>query len=160
MVIFDLQCEFGHVFEGWFSNSDDLQQQLQDGSLSCPSCGSVQVTKQFAAPKVTRKTNSKTQAPQLHTDNSQSQMVNTTGVEPEKYAHVQKMLSKVHDFVEQNFEDVGNKFSEKAIGMARGEIDEANIRGTASQEQVKEMAQEGVKAAFLPPKPVDPKKLN
>jgi hypothetical protein len=42
------------------------------------------------------------------------------------------MLTKVHEFIDSNFEDVGNKFADEALRMHRGEKELNNIRGTAS----------------------------
>ena len=36
MIIYDLQCEALHRFEGWFKNPDDYEQQLASGLLACP----------------------------------------------------------------------------------------------------------------------------
>ena len=79
---------------------------------------------------------------------------------PEHYGKVQKMLGKLHDYVEKNFENVGNRFTDEALSIHRGEREAANICGTASQEQVKKLEKEGVKALPLPEKPVNKDKLN
>ena len=41
MKVFDLQCEAGHGFEGWFGSEEDYQSQCARGLLTCPLCGSV-----------------------------------------------------------------------------------------------------------------------
>ena len=43
MIVFDLQCDQEHAFEGWFEDLKDLQQQIKKGLVSCPVCGSAQV---------------------------------------------------------------------------------------------------------------------
>ena len=70
------------------------------------------------------------------------------------------MLNKVHDYVENNFENVGNQFSEQALSIHYGETESKNIRGRATKEQIKELAKEGVTTLLLPSKPVDKKDLN
>ncbi len=158
MVIYDLICDIDHAFEGWFKNAEDFQSQSESGLLTCPVCGSEQVSKKLTAAKLTKKSNSGTlPAPQRSTA---QQVVSADTQSPEKFAQLQKMLGRVHGFVEQNFEDVGNKFAEKAISMHKGEEEQANIRGIASKDQVKKMAEEGVEAVALPPKPIDPDKVN
>ena len=37
MISFDLICENGHTFEGWFSNSKDFEKQSKTKSIECPS---------------------------------------------------------------------------------------------------------------------------
>ena len=41
MIVYDLCCDTGHRFEGWFGSSDDYSDQQQRGLVSCPECGSA-----------------------------------------------------------------------------------------------------------------------
>lgn len=157
MVIYDLICDSGHKFEGWFKSSDELSSQISSGLLSCPSCASVQIAKTVTAAKIGRKSNTKQP---IASGRVSQDVVHSDPASPEKYAQLQDMLKKMHDYVDKNFEDVGNKFAEQAINMHRGDEEQSNIRGTATAEEIKEMANEGVQALPLPPKPIDPKKLN
>lgn len=150
MVIYDLVCNSNHGFEGWFKNAEDFEAQQLNGMLCCPFCDSELVSKKPAAPKVSRKSNS---APV-------KQDVAISGGSAEAYAKLQSMLGQVHDFIDNNFEDVGNRFAEEALNIHHDEREEKNIRGTASLEELKELAEEGVTALPLPPKPVNKKKLN
>ena len=129
-----------------------MQTQQQQGLLTCPFCESRQVFKQLTPSRVGRKSN---------TNLSSGQQVTLQGPDSaQHYEQLQAMLRKVHDYVEQNFEDVGNRFTEEALSIHRGEKDPANIRGTANATQLKEMQAEGVQALPLPSKPVDKDKLN
>ena len=157
MIIYDLVCDFNHSFEGWFKNTDDMQTQQADGLLTCPVCDSDQVSKKLTAPNVGKKSNS---PPAVSSGHTKQEVAIGSGQSPEKFEKLQKMLSQVHSYIEQNFQDVGNRFSEEAISIHRGEKDASNICGTASPEQIKEMAEEGVEAIPLPPKPIDRKKIN
>lgn len=157
MVIYDLVCDLDHCFEGWFKNADEWQQQTKAGLLTCPICGSAKIAKKPTAANVTRKSNSASLVAQ---QKGAHQVVSSDSNAPEKFEKLQRMLGRIHEFVDQNFEDVGNQFAKKAIGMQKGEVKQANIRGVASKEQVKELAAEGIEAVALPPKPIDTKKLN
>ncbi|MFT5572901.1 MAG: hypothetical protein ACI9FR_001825 [Cryomorphaceae bacterium] len=160
MVIYDLICDAGHEFEGWFRNVDDLVSQQGAGILCCPYCDTKMVSKKLTAPKLGLKSNStKALVPQQETQASTSTAVSGGG-SPQAYNKLQRMLGEVHKFIETNFEDVGNRFTDEAISMHRGEKDAGNIRGTASAKQLKELEQEGVMAVPLPEKPIDKKKLN
>lgn len=156
MVIYDLTCDSGHQFEGWFKDAEDLVSQQASGILCCPICDSSQVNKKLTAPKLCKKSNATSKVPAA----PQNAMVTSGSSSPKDYAKLQKMLGEVHTFIESNFEDVGNRFTEEAISIHKGEKDATNIRGTASAEQIKELAEEGVSALPLPPKPVDKGKLN
>ena len=155
MVIFDLICDQHHEFEGWFKSSDELSAQQASGMLICPVCDSDEVHKKITAPKLGKKSNASS--------------VQQMALNPEQlagagskqaYEQLQRMMGKVHEFIDANFEDVGNKFAGEALSMHKGEKEVSNIRGTANAEQLKELAQEGVTALPLPPKPLDKKKLN
>ncbi len=158
MVIYDLQCENQHQFEGWFRNAQDLESQQASGLLICPVCESAQVRKKVTAAKVTRKSNSLAIAPSV----SANEVVkgSTKGGDAPTYQQLQRMLSKVHNYIDNNFTDVGNKFADEALKIHRGEKEADNIRGVASKTELKELAEEGVSAVPLPPKPVDKEKLN
>ncbi len=159
MVIYDLVCVANHEFEGWFKNSEDLLEQKQKGILLCPVCNSAHVNKKLAVPKVTRKSNS------LNSGNSSTSGAISKGISnpklsAEEYKQFQSALKKMHEHIDSNYVDVGNKFADEALSMHRGEKEAANIKGTATSDQVKELANEGVSALPIPPKPVDKKKLN
>lgn len=170
MVIYDLQCEHLHEFEGWFKNADDLSHQQATGLLVCPICESGNIKKKVTAAKLGRKSNAITgqqqnnQMPQpVATGHSKQPGQKTSGQvgnDTPSYQQLQKMLGQVHKFVESNFTDVGNKFANEAFKIHRGEKEPENIRGTASKAEMKELAEEGVSAVPLPPKPVDKGKLN
>ena len=147
MVIYDLCCENQHQFEGWFKDSDDMQSQIDKGILSCPVCGSCEVTKLPTASKLSKA--SKQDVAVMHEKRSL-----------EEYQQMQKVLGKVHEYLDKNYTDVGNKFADEAIKMHRGEKEERNIRGTASNEQVTELHQAGVVTLPVPPKPLNKQKLN
>lgn len=155
MIIYDLQCENQHEFEGWFNDADDLRSQQQSGLLVCPVCESAKVQKKPTAAKLTRKSNA------LAPDNAQSVATGSAvGSDTPSYQQLQKMLGQVHNYVDDHFTDVGNKFAAEALKMHHGEKDAENIRGTVSKSEIKELAEEGVTALPLPPKPVDKDKLN
>lgn len=159
MVIYDLVCDANHEFEGWFKNSDDLAQQKQKGLLLCPVCNSPNVNKKLAAPKLTRKSNSIENRKSLMSE-ATSNGSSSPKLTAEEYKQFQSALKKVHEHLDRNYVDVGNKFADEAMSMHRGEKEAANIKGTATSDQVKELAEEGVSTLPIPPKPVDKKKLN
>ncbi len=178
MVIYDLVCKSGHQFEGWFRNKEELVSQQESKILTCPFCGTESVTKKLTASKVTRKSNSSKvdvkqpenqsvqTAANIETANSYAvdlkakaeQLDNVAS--KEQYEQLQEVLGKVHDYVDNNFEDVGNRFAEEALSIHNGDKPANNIRGTVSKSELKELADEGVSALPLPAKPVLKKDLN
>lgn len=170
MVIFDLRCEFLHEFEGWFKNSEELLVQQQSGLLTCPFCDSSNVTKKVTASKVGRKSNAisstatDSQRLERATDAIPSSLKSnelvTGEASAQKFAELQNMLAKVHDYVDANFQDVGNRFADEAISMHHGDKEVENIKGTVNRAQMEQLVEEGVQALPLPPKPIDKKKIN
>jgi hypothetical protein len=165
MVIYDLICDANHQFEGWFKSAEELQSQRESGLLTCPFCDSTIITKKLTAARLTRKSNTK--AMENVSTPAEQQLISggtsgaaPSGTSPEKFEKLQKMLGEVHNYIDSNFEDVGNRFSEEAISIHRGDREPNNIRGTASGEQIEEMAAIGVEALPIPPKPIDRKKVN
>ena len=162
MVIYDLICDSQHEFEGWFKNAGELTSQRDNGLLTCPLCESSDITKKLTAPKLTRKSNAgANNAAQLASRNQEVAIGGVgDGQSTQKFQQLQKMLGEVHNYIEKNFEDVGNRFADEAISIHQGDKEASNIRGTATAKQIKEMAEQGVDAIPLPPKPIDRKKIN
>lgn len=52
MKVFNLKCEHGHPFEGWFESHEAFAQQQSKGLLECPLCNSHQVEKALSAPRL------------------------------------------------------------------------------------------------------------
>lgn len=52
MLVVDLHCEHGHVFEGWFASADDLASQQARGLVSCPVCASTEVVRRPSATRL------------------------------------------------------------------------------------------------------------
>jgi hypothetical protein len=175
MVIYDLVCDLGHTFEGWFANAEDFTAQQRHALVSCPMCDSHHVEKKLSAPKLGKGTatsagRDETSASELAAPSNtqrnaghQSEFRNAKDVAAEKkrhYLEYQNALKTVHDYVEKNFDNVGSKFTEQAIAMHNGDLELANIRGTATAKQNKELRERGVAAVVLPRKPIDKDKLN
>lgn len=70
-----------------------------------------------------------------------------------------QLLSRINNYIDTHYEDVGPEFADEARKMHYGESDERNIRGTASLGEAKELHDEGIDV--FPILPADDKdKLN
>jgi len=140
MIRYALTCDHAHEFEGWFGSSADYDDQQARGLLECPMCASKEVRKQIMAPAVagTRKTVQDEAAPGA----MQSMMM--------------EAMSKVRAYVEENFDDVGDAFAREARAIHEGRSEQRGIYGQATPKEVRELVQDGVPVAPLPPEP--PKK--
>lgn len=135
MIVFDLKCKEGHVFEAWFPDSKAFESQKAKKAIACPACGNRRVSKAPMAPNIAR---GKTRE---------------TGVKPPALAERNEtmvMLSKLRAEVEKNCDYVGEKFSEEARKIHYGETEKRNIYGEASKEEAEELVDEGVEFQRIP----------
>jgi hypothetical protein len=156
MIIFDLSCIDEHRFEGWFQNKDDMQVQLAEGLLRCPICENQEIRKVPAMAKINK--SSIRDEPVPGKPNSLASSAGSSAAAT--YVASQKFVRKLHDYIDTNFIDVGNKFAEEARKIHSGDRNDVGIRGIASSEQVKELNEEGIVTLPLPTRPVDKNRLN
>lgn len=145
MIIFDLVCTSEHRFEGWFRNTNDLEDQLATGLLTCPVCGTGEIRKIPTAKHISIKNDTQT--------NNIPEPTNS-----DQLSH--DLVDRLHEYVEQNYDDVGAEFTSQAREIHYGEREARNIRGIATPNEVKELHEEGITTIPLPPKAIDKKKLN
>jgi len=144
MIVFDLKCApQAHVFEGWFGSTADYEEQQARGLVSCPICGSAEVTKAPMAPAVPAKSNQRTDAP---SPAAMKQMLAALAAEQKK------MLAKS--------EHVGDRFADEARAIHLGEADARAIHGQATREQALDLLDEGIPVAPLPFPVVEPGEEN
>lgn len=146
MIKYQLKCGSGCSFEGWFRSSGDFDAKAAGASLECPLCGSTDVARAIMAPSIVSGSASRSQ---------------------EKLSAIREAMAeaarRARDYVEKNFDYVGEKFPEEARKIHYGEVAERPIYGEANREEVKELVEEGVSIAPLPSAPGAPpvkKKLN
>ena len=133
MIVFDLQCAQGHGFEGWFDSGDAFERQLASDLVRCPVCDIASVTRVPSARVSVSKGDAA--AP------SAAEVV--AGLPPD-------VLKKLREAV-RGTEDVGRRFPEEARKIHYEEVPQRAIRGTATADEAKELADEGVDFAPIPP---------
>lgn len=139
MIRYTLVCGGGHEFEGWFRNSAVFDEQAARAELSCPHCGSTEVAKGIMGPNIT-------------TGRSRD----AAAERRQRYVHAQhlrQMVAAWRAHVEKTCDYVGERFPEEARRIHAGETEERGIYGEASVEEAKELIEEGVPIAPLPPAP-------
>jgi len=147
MIKYQLHCARGHEFEGWFSSSADYDAQAAEDLLSCPHCGDRQITKAVMAPAIVKNTGVK--APSKVKEKIDA-----------AYSAAQHQVNVLRDYVEKNFDNVGEKFPEEARKIHYGEAEKRGIYGEASIEECQNLVEEGVEVAPLAPPTPKPEKLN
>lgn len=146
MIVFDLRCASGHVFEGWFGDSGEYERQRQADLLSCPLCGETRVTKAVMAPNVAAKSNRALSG--LADDGYQPAAVAAAPAPPE--VRLIETMLRIRQIVEDRFEHVGERFAEEARAIHMGEAPARGVYGEATAAEVAALEEEGIAVAPLP----------
>lgn len=154
MIVFDLHCDNGHRFEGWFGSSSDYEDQREQGLIDCPECGSKTVGKAPMAPALGAKGN-KSELPGAGKD---AQLSNAPI--PPEVEKALKQLAKAQAKALESSTWVGDKFADEARSQYYGEKDEAPIHGKATKKEAKDLASEGISVAPILFPIAEPDKLN
>ena len=143
MIRYALACDHAHEFEGWFGSSADFDDQQARGLVNCPVCDSRTVRKQIMAPAVsgTKRKGHDELAP---------------GQQAQHQTMMMEAMGRLRRHVEDTFDDVGDTFAREARAIHEGRSEERGIYGHASAKEVRELVEDGVPVAPLPPEP--PKK--
>jgi len=136
LVKYDLKCENGHLFEGWFPSSDGFEKQQKQGLISCPICSSVNVSRALMAPAVKR----------AKIDKNSSNKVSPNIGENE----IKTQIRTLNKLIEKNTTDVGKDFAKEARMIYKGEKKDKPIRGSATSKEEKELKKEGIPFIKVP----------
>lgn len=150
MIVFDLKCGDGHVFEAWFGSSAAYAEQQAAGLVACPMCGNGDVAKAVMAPNVAVKGNQRAAAPVPSKD----------APPPEVVKAAMEMIATAQAKMLEKSQWVGAAFADKARAMHLGEEPVAQIHGQATAEQAQELVEEGVPVAPLLVPVVPPEQCN
>ncbi len=152
MILYDLKCRKDHVFETWFRDSAAYEEQVAASAIACPTCGSRKVEKAPMAPRLARsgraaREEARDEAASQNTEGKMAtQMVQGTTEAAELMGQLRALRRKV----EENCDYVGGAFAEEARKIHYGEEDPRNIYGETSDEQAKELNDEGVTFNRIP----------
>ncbi|MCP3729345.1 DUF1178 family protein [Sphingomonas sp. MG17] len=145
MIVFDLKCGGGHVFEAWFGSSGDYESQRERTLIACPMCGDTGIEKAVMAPNVAAK------------GNRQGNVAAGGKPDPKQ---LMAALAQAQAKMLEGSTHVGLAFADKARAMHLGEEAHAPIHGQASIEDAKALIDEGVAVAPLPLPVVPPEQRN
>ena len=130
MIVFDLRCGAGHVFEGWFGSSADYEAQRGRGLVSCPICGAAEIEKAPMAPRLAGKAQGEAPGPE------------TVKAMLAEMATLQKKLLEKSD-------NVGDRFPDEARAIHLGEAEARAIHGRATREDAAELLEDGIPVSPL-----------
>jgi hypothetical protein len=144
MILYQLRCAKDHEFEAWFKDGQTCERQLARKSIECPACGNRKVSKALMAPRLgaseKKQTTNLPAKPAAEKQHPMSVMASAMR------QHLQEIRAKV----EENCDYVGEKFPEEARKIHYGETEARGIYGEASDEEHRELIEEGVEVARIP----------
>lgn len=142
MIVFDLRCQSGHVFEAWFGSSAAFEEQRARNLVGCPVCSDTAVEKAVMAPNVVPKGNTRTE------------------VTPQTVKAALNTLAAAQRQVLAGSQWVGTNFAKEARAMHVGEQEQAAIHGQATVQEAKALVEEGVPIVPLPLPVLPPEQTN
>ena len=130
MIVFDLECSNGHLFEGWFDNFDAFEEQNKEGLIKCPYCDNVNIKRVLSPMAVMR--------------SSSNNMEETAAIDYER------LTKEVINHIHTNYDDMGSNFAAEALKIHYGVAEKRNIRGSATSEEEKILKKEGIEVLKVP----------
>ena len=143
MIRYALVCEHEHEFEGWFGASADFDDQQARGLVECPVCASNAVRKAIMSPAV---------AGAKRRDQDQTPAQN--------HQMMMEAMGRIRRHVEETFDDVGDAFASEARAIHEGRSEDRGIYGQATSAEVRDLVEDGIPIAPLPPEPIKKTEVN
>jgi hypothetical protein len=132
VIVYSLKCVREHGFESWFRDSAAFDEQAASDKLVCPVCLTHKVAKAPMAPALKSSIGERNPA-------------------PEELRKARQFMTGLRKYVETNADYVGPKFAQEARKIHYGEIDERQIYGEATIDEARDLIEEGIDVAPLPP---------
>ena len=135
MIKYNLKCNNDHEFESWFSDSKEFERLKTKKLLECIYCNSKIIKKSIMAPMISVSKNNNVNKFQINEKILQKQ---------------RNKLIKLRNFIEKNFEYVGEDFSKKVREIYYDKKNKKMIYGITSPEERKELKEEGIDLLSIP----------
>jgi hypothetical protein len=133
MIKYNLKCKHKHEFESWFLDSKEFEKLKSKKMIECIFCKTKSIEKSIMAPSV------------LSQEQKQKNQKSIKYIKK-----IQKNLSKMRNFVEKNFEYVGNNFPREVRNIYYDKRKNKNIYGSATPEEAQELEEEGIELTTIP----------
>ena len=134
MIKYNLKCENNHVFESWFSDSAEFEKLKKKELLECIYCSSKKIKKSIMSPMISNAKN----------------LANIADKVDNNFQNEKNKLIKIRQYIENNFENVGENFSSKVRDIYYDKNNNKTIYGTTTDEERKELADEGIDLLTIP----------
>lgn len=134
MIRYQLRCDKGHEFEGWFRSAEAFDAQAAEGRVTCGFCGSASVEKALMAPAVPKRG----KAPESR-ESPETGMI--------------EAIARLRAHIEANSDYVGDSFVTEARAMHEGDSPARAIHGEAHPDEARALIEDGIPVAPLPFRP-------
>ena len=133
MIKYRLKCKkCQKTFDSWFSTSKEYENLKIKNFLNCHFCNSKNIAKTLMAPNI------------LSKKKRNENMIKKNNI-------VKKKILEFQNFIEKNFENVGDDFVYKARSLHyNNKKYEKGIYGNASKKQIEELQDEGIDTHIFP----------
>ena len=135
MIKYNLKCNNDHEFESWFSDSKEFERLKTRKLLECIYCNSKKIKKSIMAPMISV---------------SKNNNVNNFQINEKILQKQRNKLIKLRNFIEKNFEYVGEDFSKKVREIYYDKKNKKMIYGITSPEERQELKEEGIDLLSIP----------
>ena len=135
MIKYKLKCKnCEKSFDSWFSSSKEFEKLRSKKFLSCHFCNSKKIIKTLMAPNIM-------------TANQKLE----NNLKMKKNDKIKKKILEFQNFIEKNFENVGDDFAYKARSLHYdNKKNKKGIYGNATKKQIAELHDEGIETQFFP----------
>jgi hypothetical protein len=153
MIHYELRCDAGHQFDGWFQDSRGFEKLAQAGLVECTVCGGTRVTRALMAPAVVKRGRGEIAPAPAAVETPPAQAAPPA---PQRVAagplpaQVVAMLQRLRAEVEKNCDYVGPGFADEARRIHNGETEPRGIYGEATDAEAEALAEDGISVARLP----------
>ena len=131
MIKYKLICkDCNNSFDSWFSSSNEYEKLSKQKFINCNNCNSLNIEKTLMSPSV---------------------FTSKKNTEEKRYKKIKKTISEYQKFIKKNFDYVGENFAYKVRSIHyENRKDQKGIYGSASQEELKELKEEGIESEMIP----------
>ena len=134
MIKYNLKCINNHEFESWFSDSNEFDKLKNKKLLECIYCSSKKISKSIMSPMISVTKEKKIEFKKLN-----------------RYLREEKnQLIKMRNYIEKNFEYVGENFSKKVREIYYDKKSKKVIYGRTTLDERKELEEEGINLLTIP----------
>lgn len=160
MILFDIKCSDGHVFEAWFQNNEAYEEQIDSDLVECPLCGCTKTAKSLMSPNISAKGETNNEAYQSKQDSEDHKVTVSAHSDSSKQVsaddvkraldHMHNTMSKFRRQVEKSCEYVGDDFADEARKIHAGEGEKRGIYGETTIRETEELLEEGIDILPVP----------